>query len=81
MASLLVKQEFRQKTILAELSHGPQGYIELLKHLGGKGLSPGVFQATFRQLQSCERVKKTALVKRAPWVITEKGQKLLEVLS
>jgi hypothetical protein len=81
VTNLLVEYEFRQKAILTELSHAPRGYIELLKRLSAKGLSPANFQTTMRYLQRCGRIRKASLEKRAPWVITARGQKLLEALS
>ena len=81
MTSQISKQEFRQRIILAELARRPLNRNDLTVRALAKGLSPGIFQVTFRYLKETGRVQKESSEKRATWLITAKGRKLLEALS
>ncbi|MCW4017994.1 MAG: hypothetical protein NWF00_04860 [Candidatus Bathyarchaeota archaeon] len=77
----MVNLETQQRVILAELARGPFSRKDLLGQVLQKGVSPASFDVTFRYLRSRGRIRKETSAKRAPWVITEKGRKMLEALS
>jgi hypothetical protein len=72
------------RVILDELSVGPVGRIELLRRfvkVSKAAGSPGKFDAVFPFLVFSGYVVKSGVEKRAPYILTPKGRKMLEALS
>jgi len=68
------------KTVLTELRRQPLGRSELEKRTVRKSGTHATFEGIFRYLVRNGYVQKSELKHRSPYVITEKGLKLLEGL-
>jgi len=68
------------KTVLAELRRQPLGRTELEKRTVRKCGTHATFEGIFRYLVRNGYVQKSEQKHRSPYVITEKGLKLLEGL-
>ncbi len=67
--------------VLREVSRRPASRIAIQTRFVQKFGSPSAFEGTFMFLVRDGRVKKSGVEYRAPYEITERGQKLLEALS
>ncbi len=68
------------KTVLKELERQPLCRTELEKRTVRKSGTHATFEGIFRYLVQSGYVQKSGQKHRAPYVITEKGAKFLEVL-
>lgn len=71
----------RMCLVLRELSRRPLSRVELQSRFMQKFDSPSAFEGTFVFLVRDRRVQKSGPEYRSPYVITQRGQKLLEALS
>jgi DNA-binding PadR family transcriptional regulator len=79
--SLQEKYLERMCLILRELSRRPLSRIELQRRFLQRFDSPSAFEGTFAFLVRDGRIQKGGSEHRAPYRLTERGQKLLEALA
>jgi hypothetical protein len=79
--SLQEKYLERMRLVLRELSKGSLSRRTLESRFTRKFESPAAFESTFLFLIRDGRVEKSGSEHRAPYRITERGQKMLEGLS
>ncbi|MGD6806522.1 MAG: hypothetical protein ACQCN4_06150 [Candidatus Bathyarchaeia archaeon] len=79
--SLQTKYLERMKLILRLLSRRAMSRVQLQSRFVEKFGSSSAFEGTFLFLVNDGRVQKSRSDYRAPYVITERGKKLLEALS
>ena len=79
--SLQEKYLERMRLVLRELSKGSLSRRTLESRFTHRFESPAAFESTFLFLVRDGRVTKSGLEHRAPYCITERGQKMLEGLS
>jgi hypothetical protein len=71
----------RIRLVLRELSRRPLSRVELETRFLQKFYSPSAFEGTFMFLIRNGRIQKSGPEYRSPYIITERGTKLLEALS
>ncbi len=83
MTQSLKEHVERIKLIVGELSRSSCSRVTLQERFTSKvsGGSPATFLYTFDFLAKNGYIKKAERIHRAPYVITERGQKLLEALA